>query len=123
MDACIVTSGTGNAFPKDTGNSQAWEQEIAGAFPRRGRAYRRHSDLLRFFRHSGESPAPAVFGIILQSLTRCFSTVAVPDVIAESQETLIRLAPAENRIGVNILAWQCTGIRLLRATISWAIDD
>jgi 1-acyl-sn-glycerol-3-phosphate acyltransferase len=22
MDACIVTSGTGNAFPKDTGNSQ-----------------------------------------------------------------------------------------------------
>jgi hypothetical protein len=23
MDACIVTSGTGNAFPKDTGNSQA----------------------------------------------------------------------------------------------------
>ena len=23
MDACIITSGTGNAFPKDTGNSQA----------------------------------------------------------------------------------------------------
>jgi hypothetical protein len=22
MDACIVTSGTGNAFPKDIGNSQ-----------------------------------------------------------------------------------------------------
>jgi hypothetical protein len=28
MDACIVTSGTGNAFPKDTGNSQAKEEGI-----------------------------------------------------------------------------------------------
>ena len=26
MDACIVTSGTGNAFPKDTGNSQTLEK-------------------------------------------------------------------------------------------------
>src|SRR6266545_714555 len=68
----------------------AWEQEIEGAFPRaevvhiEGRA-----DLLRFFRRCAESSAPAVFGIVPQSLTRCFTTVVVPDVIAESQEVTL----------------------------------
>ena len=59
------------------------------AFPCRGRAYRGRADLLRFFRRCAEFAAPAVFGIIPQSLTRCFTTVVVPDVIAESQEVTV----------------------------------
>ncbi len=35
MDACIVTSGTGNAFPKDTGNSQLIIYEYLGTERRR----------------------------------------------------------------------------------------
>lgn len=68
----------------------AWEQEITGAFPRAevvhitGRA-----DLLRFFQRCAESVAPVVFGIIPQSLTRCFTSVVVPDVIADTQELTV----------------------------------
>src|SRR6266545_667622 len=77
------------AAPKRVVRS-AWEQEITGAFPRAevvhitGRA-----DLLRFFQRCAESAAPAVFGIIPQSLTRCFTSVVVPDVIADMQELTV----------------------------------
>jgi hypothetical protein len=56
----------------------AWEQEMRAAFPRAevlhitGRA-----DLLRFFQRCAESAAPAVFGIIPQSLTRRVSHAAL----------------------------------------------
>ena len=38
MDACIVTSGTGNAFPKDTGNSQVPDGARRRAYAGRGYA-------------------------------------------------------------------------------------
>ena len=38
MDACIVTSGTGNAFTKDTGNSQkyGWREAALLGLPNSG---------------------------------------------------------------------------------------
>jgi SAM-dependent methyltransferase len=68
----------------------AWEQEIRGAFPRAEVVHiETRADLLRFFQRCAHTAAPAVFGIIPQSLTRCFTTVVAPDVIPQTQTVTV----------------------------------